>query len=309
MFTIATRPGGDAPNEDWAATTPDMVVVLDGATTRTDTGCSHGVPWYVRHLGTALLTLAADVELSLPAALAGAIDLVTTLHPRCDLTHPGTPSAAVGVVRWRSPDAIDLLALGDVSIVLDRADSGVQVVSDNRVSQTALQLRQAADEHPIGSPGKKAALVEMKHAELDARNVPGGYWIAATDPTAAEHAVHGVTAAGDIRRFAVLTDGAARYAEMFHPGEWEAVLRILHGSGPDSLIDLVRSMERCDPAGRRCPRNKMSDDATAVYWRPTPVPHVVTPVPYPELTAVPAGLMGAAPPFPDRHSIPVPRTE
>jgi len=52
IFTGATVAGDPAiPNEDWTAVTPDLVVMLDGATVRTETGCIHGAAWYARKLG------------------------------------------------------------------------------------------------------------------------------------------------------------------------------------------------------------------------------------------------------------------
>ena len=97
---IATQAGSpDAPNEDWAGVlAPGLAVVLDGlsAPDGTGTGCRHGTPWYVSQLGPRLLTLAADPSCSLVDALAEAIRQVAGLHPGCDLTHPGTPSATDG---------------------------------------------------------------------------------------------------------------------------------------------------------------------------------------------------------------------
>jgi hypothetical protein len=47
------------------------------------------------------------------------------------------------------------------------------------VDKTARAEREEADRHPFGSAEKQAALLRMKHAELAARNQPGGYWVAA----------------------------------------------------------------------------------------------------------------------------------
>lgn len=42
----ATDPGHPLrPNEAWVAAAQGLIVVLDGATARTDTGCVHGVAW------------------------------------------------------------------------------------------------------------------------------------------------------------------------------------------------------------------------------------------------------------------------
>jgi hypothetical protein len=114
-------------------------------------------------------------------------------------------------------------------------------------------------------PEKAAALVRMKHAELAARNVEGGYWIAATDPTAAHHALTGEVPLAEVRQVAVLSDGAARAVDAFGLYDWPGALEVLRDSGPDELIRQVRAAEASDPTAARWPRNKISDDATVAY--------------------------------------------
>jgi hypothetical protein len=100
---LATESGSpDAANEDWGGVlAPGLAIVLDGlsAPDGTGTGCRHGTPWYVSQLGPRLLALASDPSRSLADALAEAIRQVASLHPGCDLTHPGTPSATVVLLR------------------------------------------------------------------------------------------------------------------------------------------------------------------------------------------------------------------
>jgi hypothetical protein len=255
--SAATEPGNPAGlNEDWFSASSNLVVVLDGATVRTGTGCRHGVVWYVRNLGARLVATALDESRPLPEVLAEAIGGVAALHPECDLDHPGTPSAAVGIVRVEG-DEIGYAVLGDVSLVVDAGDE-ITAVCDDRVSRTAPEERRLVDGHPIGSPAKAEALVRMKHAELAARNRPGGYWIAAADPEAARHAVVGRVPR--VRRFALLSDGAARAVDLFGALGWRDALDL----PPDHLIRLVREAEAGDPLGEGFPRNKASDDATAV---------------------------------------------
>ncbi|MCS7480542.1 hypothetical protein ACFFQW_21170 [Umezawaea endophytica] len=254
--SAATSPGTPSrPNEDWLSAGSDLVVVLDGATVRTGTGCRHGVVWYVRNLGARLVAGAVDVASPLPEVLAEAIRGVAALHPECDLDHPGTPSAAVGVVRVEG-DRLAYAVLGDVSLVLE-IGGVTTVVSDDRVGRTAPEERLLADAHLIGADGKDEALVRMKHAELAARNRPGGYWIAAADADAARHAVVGWA---PFSRSALLSDGAARAVDPFGVLGWEDVL----DTAPDDLIRLVREVEAADPLGEAFRRNKASDDATVV---------------------------------------------
>lgn len=265
-FTGATVAGSpDVPNEDWVATTSDLIVVLDGATIRTETGCRHGAAWYTRKLGAAVIEWAAVRSMPLEKVLWNAINDVSRLHEdECDLGNPGTPSAAVGIVRL-DDDMLRYLVLGDVTIVVAAPD-GITVVSDQRISASAAAERAEVDRHLIGSPDKASALVTMKHAELAARNTEGGYWIAAASPGAAHHAIVGEVPMSSIRRLAVLTDGAARYVDLFGRAGWDDVLTMLAGSGPRWLLDrVIRPIENADPLGARFPRNKCSDDASVVF--------------------------------------------
>lgn len=260
---LASLPGADdAPNEDFAAFQDGTVVVLDGLTARTESGCVHGVPWFVRQLAAAVLRHAH----SGPAdALRRAITETAARHgATCDLQHPGTPSAMVAIVQ-EAGDRLRYLVLGDATVLLDRP-AGIDVVTDGRVQGTAAAERAAADALPLGSPEKRRALVRMKHAEIAARNVPGGYWVANTDPAAVDHALTGDVSRTDLRAVAVLTDGAARLAEDFAATNWRGLLDLLRDAGPAALLARVRELEDADADAERWPRNKKSDDATAVYW-------------------------------------------
>lgn len=263
---IATEPGHQGrPSEDSTATAPGILVLLDGATARTETGCVHGVAWYAQHLGDAIVEeLEGNSSPSPSRALATAINRTADLHRNtCDLTHPGTPSAAVAVVHVAG-ETLRYLVLGDVTVVLD-TESGIRVISDQRVSQTARLERAAADALAATDPAKPAALVRMKHAELAVRNIPGGYWIATTDPVAAHHAITGEVPLAEVLQFAVLSDGAARVVDLFGIRDWPGVLELLRDRGPESLIREVRAAEASDPEATRWPRNKISDDATVAY--------------------------------------------
>jgi hypothetical protein len=102
----------------------------------------------------------------------------------------------------------------------------------------------------------------MKHAELAIRNRSSGYWIAAADPAEAEHATVGRIATDELRRFAVLTDGASRIVTPFDELSWRERLNLAETEGPEAALRRVRAAEASDPLGQRWPRNKRSDDAT-----------------------------------------------
>jgi hypothetical protein len=264
---IATQAGSpDAANEDWAGVlVPGLAVVLDGlsAPDGTGTGCRHGTPWYVSQLGPRVLAQAADPSRSLVDALAEAIRQVASLHPGCDLKHPGTPSATMVLLRARDEGA-DYLALADATLLLDTAD-GLQVVSDERVNQLAGKEREAANRVPAGSALKLRRRAQLTRALRRARNRPGGYWVAAADPQAASQALTGSLPGKTLHRAVLLSDGATRLVDPFGLATWEELLALLDENGPDELLRQVRAAEAVDPEGRQWPRTKRSDDATVVY--------------------------------------------
>ena len=141
-------------------------------------------------------------------------------------------------------------------------NDGLRIVSDNRVNATANAEREAADALPVGSPEKAKALVRMKHAELAARNVPGGFWVAAADPSVVNQALTGEIPLKTVRRAVLLTDGATRAVIPFRIYGWPSLLSAVIMDGPKELIRQVRIAEDADPSGIRQPRNKIHDDAT-----------------------------------------------
>src|SRR5262249_50645173 len=100
------------------------------------------------------------------------------------------------------------------------------------------------------------------------RNRVGGFWVAAADPSAADEAIIGRYPVTAVMNLVAVTDGAARLVERFHLSTWGETVRMVMDHGPQALIREVRLAERSDPQGRRWPRGKTSDDATAalVEW-------------------------------------------
>lgn len=259
---IATEPGTPGSlNEDAVGEKGRLVVVADGATSRTSTGCIHGVAWFSRHLVEGTIS---SNQLSLEKALAEGILVTAEAHrSTCDLANIATPGAAVAAARC-DPDEIHFLVLGDVTVVVEN-ESGISVVVDERVDQTARAERATADALISGSAKKAAALVAMKRAELSARNVEGGFWAATTDPAVVSQALTWSEPREHVRRLALVTDGAARAVKPFGRLDWGRLLDTIAADGPSAVIRLVREMENADSDAKRWPRNKISDDATIAY--------------------------------------------
>lgn len=250
-----------SPNEDFAAVAGGTVVVLDGLTARTASGCKHGVSWYVRNLAHGIL---ANSDKGPGIALACGIEYVSRMHAsNCDLKHPGTPSAAVAILDLEGAQ-IEYLVLADVTLVLE-SQEGIQVITDQRVSASAAPERAEVDALPIGSKEKAGALIRMKEAELRERNTEGGYWVASSDPGVVERGLSGTLSTPSLLQAAVMSDGAARVVDLFGLLDWRELLDALNADGPMKVLKTVRTQESADPSGLKWPRNKQSDDASIVH--------------------------------------------
>jgi hypothetical protein len=265
--SIATEPGGPAPNEDWVAGTPTLAIVFDGLSTAgLETGCKHGVPWYVAQLGSRLVSALADPTKSLTDGLAGALMDVAALHPECDLSNPSTPSSTVSILREHS-DHFSYLVLADSPIVFE-GEHGCNLVTDWSVERVVHDLKAETERYSTGSPEHSDSVRRMVSAQRHLRNVPGGYWVAAADPSAAEHAVTGTVPYSEIRSVAVMSDGVSCLVTDYEMATWRDVFRHLRSDGTIGLIDRVRKIEASDSEGRRWPRYKASDDAAIAFCVP-----------------------------------------
>ncbi|MFE6460035.1 hypothetical protein ACFVP0_21620 [Streptomyces cinereoruber] len=269
QVSMASAQGVGSANEDIILASPTGVVVLDGLSAPKDLpmGCVHGTPWFVRQLSAYLINLIGDAAVPLREALRSAISEVNDLHrDSCALSQEAVPASTVVMIRERG-DVLDYLVLSDNMLVLDLGDEGIRVITDKRVEEVAGKEMRAALQGPTGTPEHAARVSALVTVQRHLRNRPGGYWVAATDPDAADEATVGSINLVQVRQAALLTDGASRLVDSFHTMNWEQLLDLLRTEGPAALLDRTRVVELSDPAGERWPRFKRSDDATVAYVR------------------------------------------
>jgi hypothetical protein len=274
QVALASRRSPDATtNEDFIAATASVVVVIDGASVPPGlaTGCVHGTSWFARRLGVQVLALlTAETDQSVADSLAQAIADVAALHDHtCDLSHPGSPSATVAILR-EQPQTVEYLVLGDTTILLEEP-TGIRVVTDDRLESVAAVQHSAMHQHATGSADHARSFADLVTEQRRHRNHPDGFWVASTDPTAAEHALTDTAPRAGLHRAAVLSDGTTRLVDRFSLLDWPGFLDILASQGPDAIITRVRDAEGSDPEGQRWPRGKKHDDASAAFC------HLVTP--------------------------------
>ena len=181
----------------------------------------------------------------------------------CDLSHPGSPSATVAILR-EQPETVDYLVLGDTTILLEEP-TGIRVITDDRLENVAAVQHGDMHQHATGSADHARSFAELVTEQRRHRNHPDGFWVASTDPGAAQHALTDTVARNGLRRAAVLSDGATRLVDRFGLLDWPGFLDVLAEQGPDAIISQVRAAEDSDPNGQRWPRGKRHDDASAAF--------------------------------------------
>src|SRR6266540_1249275 len=188
------------------------------------------------------------------------------LHERdCDLDHPGTPAAAVALLR-DSGDQVQYLVLADCTVVLETR-GGIQAMTDDRIAQVATAERTERDARAGGSSDHTRGQSRLITAQRSYRNREGGYWVASSEPSAAYQAITATVPSQHLGRALMMTDGATRLVDTFALATWDNVLEMLKDKGPEAVVLRVRDAERDDPQGLRWPRGKRHDDATVALCR------------------------------------------
>ncbi|MFI6236321.1 hypothetical protein ACIBD9_22425 [Micromonospora sp. NPDC050784] len=263
LATSAGRAG--RPNEDFVGAVPGAVVLLDGAgIPGAESLCFHGVAWYTHRLGGALLGLLSRGDgLELAAILAAAIGEIAAEHGgTCDIADPSSPQATVAMVRVHQ-GRLDWLLLADSFLVLDQADAGPLVVTDERETTARRDCAAPLAGIAQGTPEYDRVRASCVTALRARRNQPGGYWIAKDDPRAAREAVTGSRSLAGLNGVALLSNGASRIVSPYGRTDWSGVLDVLRARGPASLIDRVRQAE--EQADARTADAQTPDDATVAH--------------------------------------------
>lgn len=260
-IAIAELP--ESAGEDRALAPGSGVIVLDGATSH-----DPGTPpagRYVDILGPQLATHLGRAD-TLPEILADAIRStaeVLDLHPS------SSPSSTVAIVRIR-PKAVEVLVLGDTTVVVGFEDGRHDVITDNRLSTLGIsessEYRKRLAEGSGYDDTHRDLLRGLQRRQREQRNRTGGYWIAEADPAAAGHAISAAYPRESVVWVVVVTDGAYDPLEVLGI-RWSEVA-VQSATGLHGLLVRCHEWEaETDPVGRLLPRAKRHDDKTVAVLR------------------------------------------
>jgi hypothetical protein len=181
------------------------------------------------------------------------------------------PSASMALVK-RTGDDIEVLAIGDLTVLIENdkgeidnlTDSTVSDMDDQVIEQMAAESR--ARKISVKEAGQLTPIRERLKQNRMRKNTEGGYWVLGLEPSAVEHCAHRSVPIDSLKRILICSDGFAAYTRYELPkgSEPEQLLDEMIKKSPEAMLRKIRAAERADPDLNRYPRFKMSDDATAV---------------------------------------------
>jgi hypothetical protein len=264
---------GDAlkPNDDAFAHAENAAVVLDGATALGEPlmpGDSD--PAWIAHFGARrLMSHVRDAEKpkdALRYALADAKKSYEALRRR-------EPEAA-----WEIPYASMAFAVecetgfyflwfGDCAGLLRHADGRLDVLGHSfaakaREAKGAARAARELNRAPV-IEGSLAPYLPLLRSERNRMN-SGRRWAFSPDPRAAEHVLHSRVSAAKGSHLLLGSDGFLALASDYEAYTPERLFERALTGGLAGLGEELRTIEDSDPEGRKFPRFKKCDDATAM---------------------------------------------
>ena len=230
MIETAERAAPGRPSEDRIFVLPNAVVLLDGVTSTRPPTRNGG--WYADTLGAELTALLAQPG-TLGDLLATAITNITKRHT---LIPGDSPACTVAITRWTT-NTIDVLVLADSPVIVFTPEP--KVIADTRL----------ANLRPITRP-----LAELT-------NRKDGYWVAEAVPEAGHQALQATFPRSEVENVIMTTDGVSCGVDDYQLfKDWQSVLDLITTTGPEAVLDQIRTAEEADSSKTRWPRPKTHDD-------------------------------------------------
>lgn len=257
----ATLAGGSAHNQDRYFVGEGFAVALDGATSVAGDR-SHDPGWFAGRLGE-VLARGLPSGGSIPDLVASAIEEVRDAE---GLVPETSPTCTVAIARW-STEVVESYVLCDSLVALLHADGSETIHTDDWFGEVLDAKRERYRARLSAGrgydEGHRALLIDLQREQARWRNVPGGYYVAGTDPAAAYHGVMEMTDRAHVTGLLLATDGVTPDR---HPRArtWRDVYTEAMVHGPDQILYDLHAAEATDPDGRRWVRSKRHDDKTLV---------------------------------------------
>ena len=265
----------DKPNDDAFAFDVTAAVVLDGATGLGDPlmpGQSDAA-WLARFGANRLMAHIRQGEKpgdALRHSLAEAETSFKALR-RCEPKETYEIPFASMMLVVIGEGGIEAMWYGDCAALVKRAGEPVELVGEaiEKRELEAARVAKLAAKHNL-SPAARFNRPEYLSALRRARNrvnSDSAYWLFGPDASAAEHASDGIVAVSHGALVLLATDGFLALVSDYRRYTAETLMEAANTVGLKKLGEELRVIETGDSEGRRYPRFKTSDDATALLLR------------------------------------------
>ena len=163
------------------------------------------------------------------------------------------------------------LWFGDCAALVMRPGEGVDIVGEAFAKRAAEArhvklLAEAKGLAPVGDISRTAVLPHLR-ASRNKVNTREGGWLFSPDPRAADHVGSRRLAAPPGTLVLLATDGFLALASDYGASDAQGLMEAARDRGLKALGEELRAIEEADGEGRRFPRLKKSDDATALLLR------------------------------------------
>jgi serine/threonine protein phosphatase PrpC len=271
---IATDPG-EGVNEDVGGSVAQAAWVLDGSTGVGQGDFTPGetdAQWYVQQFDRFLRAEVEERETDLPTIVKRGIRTVAAEF--ADLTEDledeigpaARPSATGAITRWTGT-ALEVLILGDCSVVLQPNDGEAQhLTGDNsyahRLEQAAERsMHQLMTEQRSSAAQAREQIWPQLRKDRWAMRESDECWGLGMDPEAADHATHIQFDCSRLGQMYIMSDGFSRIVDKFGLcSDWQQATDWIAEQGIERAFERLRTIEQKDSDCTSFPRIKTHDD-------------------------------------------------
>ena len=265
----------DKANDDAFGFREAAACVLDGATGLGE----HLLPgpsdaaWLSRFGANRILSYIGDgasAQEAVTAALFDADTSFTQLRRREPAERYEIPFASL-MLAVASAGAIDFLWYGDCAAIVCHADGRCEIVGEAidkraRESRGVKKLADTTGEAPAAVSLRETFLPALRNARNRVNTVKGGY-LFGPEVIAADHAQMARLGIEPGAHLLLTTDGFLALASDYGCYDIATLVDAAKTKGLSKLGEELRAVEDADAEGRKFPRFKKSDDATAVLLK------------------------------------------
>ncbi|HVP85132.1 MAG TPA: hypothetical protein VMS78_10445 [Rhizomicrobium sp.] len=274
ILDMLSLPGNPAkPNDDAFCHSDTLAAVFDGATGLGEQilPVDSDAAWIARR-GAEGLILHESPDISpreiLHRAAIDAEKQFLELRLRAPAETYEIPFASMMFVAAQS-DRVEALWFGDCAALVKRPGDDLQIIGEafakrEHEASGLVALAAAANVSAPASNRNRPEFLAFLRRERNGVNSRPGRWLFSPDARCAEHAQSLSFAAPSGTHMLLVSDGFLALASDYLRYDADTLLEAAVPKGLRALYNELRAIEDADPEGRKYPRFKKSDDATAV---------------------------------------------